>query len=249
MTTAGVGTICKTPRVGASKTRLKGVLDRQACADLAGSFLTDVELAIEALPPAVGHRGHAVYAPEGSEAELARFLPETFGLVCRRDATLGVVLLRAIEELLRRGHDCAVLVNADSPTLPTRLLAQTIAALRAPSARLVLGPATDGGYYLIGLKRPHARVFADISWSTPVVLQETVERATEIHLDVEMLQTWYDVDDPASLAMLLGELGAGRPPAGCAEIEGGPALATRQLLQGFPGPGENVRKALASVTG
>lgn len=247
MTTAGVGIICKTPRKGASKTRLQGVLSQQACADLAGSFLIDVSAAIEALPASVGHRGYAVYAPEGSEAELARFLPASFGLVCRRDATLGVVLLGATEELLRHGHDCAVLVNADSPTLPTVLLERTISALRAPGDRVVLGPATDGGYYLIGLKRPHARLFADIAWSTPAVLGQTIERAGEIGLPVEQMPMWYDVDDAASLSTLLDEFESNRPPAGCAGTAGGPAHATRRLLQGIPDLGERVQSTLAAV--
>ena len=53
------------------------------------------------------------------------------------------------------GHDCVLLVNGDSPTLPPRLLVQAIETLREPGDRMVLGPASDGGYYLIGLKHPH----------------------------------------------------------------------------------------------
>lgn len=245
--TAGIGIICKTPRTGASKTRLHSLLSPQACADLAGSFLCDVAAAIEALPAGVEHRGYAIYAPEGSEAELRTYIPDSFGLVCRRDATLGVVLLGATEALLAQGHDCAVLVNADSPTLPTPLLQQTIAALRKPGDRVVLGPATDGGYYLIGLKRAHRRLFADIAWSTSAVLPQTVERAAEIGLAVEMMPMWYDVDDAASLAMLLDELERDRAPAECADVAGGPAVMTRRLLRNHPGLAQRVRQALVGA--
>ena len=67
------------------------------------------------------------------------------------------------------GHDCVLLVNGDSPTLPTRLLVQAIETLREPGDRMVLGPASDGGYYLIGLKHPHQQLFAQIAWGTETV--------------------------------------------------------------------------------
>jgi hypothetical protein len=229
--TAGIGIICKTPREGASKTRLHGAMSPRDAAELAGCFLADVASAITAIPAAVGRRGYAIYAPEGSDGELRRFVPAEFGLVCRRDATLGVVLLGATEKLLRDGHDCAVLVNADSPTLPSALLERAIAALRAPGDRVVLGPAIDGGYYLIGLKRPHARIFADIAWSTPQVLSTTIARAGEIGLAVELLPAWYDVDDAQTLAMLLDELLRGTLPRDCRGQSSGPAATTRRFVE------------------
>ena len=127
---AAVGIICKTPRPGASKTRLLPLLGPEGAAELAGCFLIDVANAIQAIPQAVGRRGYAVYAPEGSEADLKKYLPADFGLHCRRDATLGVVLLGATEHLIAEQHDCVVLVNADSPTLPTDLISAAIAADR-----------------------------------------------------------------------------------------------------------------------
>lgn len=234
MSTAGIGIICKTPREGASKTRLHGVLSPREAAELAGCFLADVASAVTAIAPAIGRKGYAVYAPEGSEAELARFVPAEFGLHCRRDATLGVVLLGATEALLGAGHDCAVLVNADSPTLPPVLLEHAIAALRAPGDRVVLGPAIDGGYYLIGLKRAHARVFADVPWSTPQVLLITTARAREAGLPVALLPAWYDVDDVETLALLLDELLRATPPPACRGRAGGAAAATRRFVERHP---------------
>ncbi len=70
----------------------------------------------------------------------------------------------------------------------------------------MLGPAEDGGYYCIGLKRPHARLFEDIAWSTERVFGQTLERAREIDLDTAVLPTWYDVDDLASLRRLADDL-------------------------------------------
>jgi rSAM/selenodomain-associated transferase 1 len=228
---AAIGIICKTPRPGRSKTRLVPILGARGAAELAAAFLRDTAAAIEAVPAAAGRRGYGVYAPQGSEAELRPLLPEHFGLLCHRDATLGVVLLSATEHLLAQGHDCVLLVNADSPTLPPLLLAAALAALRAPGDRAVIGPATDGGYYLIGLKHPHARLFADIPWSTPGVMDATLERAREIGLAVAQLPLWYDIDDARSLAMLVDEIN-GRPlPFETVGLAAGPALATRALLR------------------
>src|SRR5216684_2886091 len=81
--------------------------------------------------------------------------------------------------ILLAGHDCVLLVNGDSPTLPSHFLIQAIEALRHSGDRMVLGPASDGGYYLIGLKRPHKELFAQIEWGTETVFGRTRERAAE----------------------------------------------------------------------
>ena len=243
--TAAIGIICKTPRPGASKTRLLSLLGPEGAAELAGCFLRDISAVIESLPAALGTRGYAIYAPEGTEATLRRFVPASFGLVCRRDATLGVVLSGATEHLLAEGHDAVVLVNADSPTMPFELIADAIAAVRAPGDRVVLGPATDGGYYLIALKTAHRHLFHDIAWSTAAVLDQTVVRASEIGLDVRQLPPWYDVDDAESLAALIDELHLGRRPRGLAGLRSGPAVATRAFLARHPKLRDDIAAAAA----
>ena len=64
----------------------------------------------------------------------------------------------------------------------------------------MLGPSTDGGYYLLGLKARHRRMFEEITWSTDRVAEQTLARAAEIGLDVHLLPAWYDVDDVESLS-------------------------------------------------
>jgi uncharacterized protein len=210
------------------------LVGKHGAADLAGAFLRDVAAAINAIDPVLGCKGYAVFAPEGSENRLREFLPASFGLLCRRDATLGVVLCSAAQHFLSAGHDCVVLVNADSPTLPPTLIPEAIAALREPGDRVVLGPAADGGYYLIGLKRAHQRLFADIPWSTPAVYSTTVQRAAEIELPVTSLATWYDVDEVETLAMLLAEIRGERPSFGGVLLAGGAARHTRAFLDAHP---------------
>ena len=86
------------------------------------------------------------------------------------------------------------------------MLHEAVVVLRAPGDRMVLGPAEDGGYYLIGLKRVHRRLFENIAWSTESVLASTLDRAREIGLETKLLPSWYDVDDAASLSCLCQEL-------------------------------------------
>ena len=99
-----------------------------------------------------------------------------------------------------------MVLNSDSPTLPTAFLVETAEMLARPGERAVLGPSSDGGYYLLGLKTAHRRLFEDIAWSTERVAAQTLERAREIGLDVHMLPVWYDVDDIEGLRRLAGEV-------------------------------------------
>lgn len=223
---AAIGIICKAPHPGRTKTRLAATIGSQAAAAIAGCFLRDLSGSIEAVPARIGRKGYGVYAPAGTEAELRALLPPSFDLLLQADAAFGDVLLGAATRLLAAGHDCVLLVNGDSPTLPPSILADAIERLRDPGDRVVLGPASDGGYYLIGLKHAHARLFADIPWGTDAVARLTRERAAEIGVDALLLREWYDVDDAASFACLLEELGgcSGRFEAG------GAAPATRAYV-------------------
>ena len=137
---------------------------------------------------------------------MRQLLPAEFGLLLQAGDDLGHVLIGAAGALLLAGHDCVLLVNGDSPTLPPRLLAQAIEALRAPGDRMVLGPASDGGYYLIGLKQPYQQLFTRIAWGTETVARATCERAAEIGLATTLLPEWYDVDDIQTLRWLQDEL-------------------------------------------
>jgi hypothetical protein len=98
------------------------------------------------------------------------------------------------------------LINSDSPTLPGEILKTAASLLAQDGDRVVLGPSEDGGYYLIGLKHPHQELFERIAWSTETVLAHTIDRAADINLPVELLPTWYDVDDAVTLRLLCKEL-------------------------------------------
>lgn len=230
MSGAAIGIICKAPLPGRSKTRLATAIGTEAASQLSACFLRDVAAAIDAVPGRLGRRGYGVYAPVGTEQIMRDLLPANFGLLLQAGADLGEVLLGSTRALLDAGHDCVLLVNGDSPTLPTRFLEQAIEVLREAGDRMVLGPASDGGYYLIGLKHPHPEPFAGIAWGTDTVARATCERAAEIRLATTLLPEWYDIDDVETLRWLKEEL-AGRSRRFRA---GGFALASRAFLNGVP---------------
>jgi len=140
-----------------------------AACELSACFLRDVAAAIEAVPDMLGRRGYGVYAPAGTEGIMRQLLPPGFGLLLQAGDDLGHVLIGATRAFLSARHDCMLLVNGDSPTLPPRLLTQAIEILRQPGDHMVLGPASDGGYYLIGPEASASATFERIAWGTDSV--------------------------------------------------------------------------------
>jgi hypothetical protein len=197
----------KAPRAGTVKTRLVPPLTHAEAAALSICFLRDTAATIGSVALA-DHavEGVAVYTPVGAERAFDGLLYEGFSLVAQRGESFGDRLFHATEDLLALGYESLCLIDSDSPTLPRQLLTGAVSALARAGDRVVLGPSDDGGYYLIGLKVAHRRLFEQITWSTDRVFQETVERAGEIGLEVSRLPSWYDVDDAATLSRLCEEL-------------------------------------------
>jgi uncharacterized protein len=229
MSAAAIGIICKAPQPGRAKTRLATAIGEVAASELSACFLRDVAAAIEAVPETLGRRGYGVYAPAGAEHIMRQLLPAGFGLLLQVGDDLGHVLIGAARAFLAE-HDCVLLVNGDSPTLPARFLVQAMENLREAGDRMVLGPASDGGYYLIGLKRPHRHLFTQIAWGTETVARSTRERAAEIGLATTLLPEWYDIDDIETLGWLKDELAGNSTRF----RGGGLAPATRAFLKAAP---------------
>ena len=228
MKTVAVAILCKTPIAGQSKTRLSPPLRPEECAALSACFIRDLSQTIQTLADDGDVAGYAVYTPRGTETDLRRLLPDPFSLLPQADGDFGVRLRHGIADLLHAGHAGAILVNSDSPTLPKSILRAAVDAVRGGD-NVVLSPALDGGYTLIGLSGSHPRLFEDIPWSTETVYSLTLERARDIGLPVVTVPPWYDVDDEASFRMLEDEL-AGRRPAFALSDERGGAPATRRFL-------------------
>lgn len=209
--------MAKASAPGRAKTRLVPPLTFDQAADLNTAFLQDVAanlVAADEQARATGVQnaaivGYAAYGPPGATDFFRRILPASIGLIEAWLPNFGDCLFHTIGEIFKHGHDSAVVLNSDSPTLPTALLVETAEILAQPGDRAVLGPSTDGGYYLLGLKHAHARMFENIAWSTERVAEQTLARAQEIGLHVHLLPAWYDVDDVDALKRLDAELRSG----------------------------------------
>lgn len=239
--------MAKAPRSGEVKTRLVPPLTDEEAAVLSACFLKDITGNFLAVAERVPVDGYVAYSPPGSEPLFRNLVLPEIRLLPPRRIGLGDSLFHAAEDLLGIGYGGACLVNADSPTLPTSILIEAVDGLRQPGDRVVLGPAADGGYYLIGLKRAHRRLFEGIAWSTERVFGQTVERAQSIGLEVVTLPCWYDVDDAQSLAWLSGEIFAGRWPPGCAR-EGYAAPETKAYLRRIASSGGSERLGVERPT-
>jgi uncharacterized protein len=208
-----IGVMAKAPQAGLSKTRLCPPLTPHQAAMLSAAFLRDVTENIALAARSQPVAGYIAYAPAGAEDLFDGNLAVGTCLLLADGSPpmpagvqgFGRCLLHAIQAMLGRGHGSAVVLNSDSQTLPTALLARTAQTLAADGDRVVLGPADDGGSYLLGLKAAHAQLFADSAWSTGSVAATTRTRAAELGLPVVELPCWYDVDDHAALCRLLRE--------------------------------------------
>ena len=218
--------MAKVPTAGTVKTRLCPPLAPAEAATLACCFLQDRVEQLVAL--AVGEPMVAFTPPERA-AELAGLLPTGVRLVPRAGEDLGARLDRLLTDLLDEGYAGAIAVDADSPTLPSAYLREASRLLLDPAVEVVLGPSEDGGYYLIGLRRPAPLLFRDMPWSTPAVLRETMARAREAGLRVHLLPPWFDVDRGTDLDRLRGPAGpkAFRPPRTLAFLATWATSATR----------------------
>jgi rSAM/selenodomain-associated transferase 1 len=219
----------KAPRPGKVKTRLAPPLSLEESAALNICFLRDTAENLAAISATGGSAPLVCYTPVGDEAAFDDLLPDGFSLIAQRGDAFGERLLAAAEDILACGFAAVCLIDSDSPTVPAAAFEMAVAALARPGDRIVLGPSHDGGYYLIGLKQPHAEVFDRITWSTSTVLAETIERARDAGIEVELLPLWYDVDDAATLGILYAEVLDATPPE-FTIIPGYPAPHTRAFL-------------------
>jgi uncharacterized protein len=217
---AGVGPNCcalavmaKAPRPGKVKTRLSPPLTPEQASELNICFIRDTTENIQHITQTSNCAGLVAYTPVGDEAAFDGLLPSGFQLLSQRGQGFGERLLYVCEDLFAAGFGAVCLIDSDSPTMPQHALLQAVESLSRAGDRMVLGGSDDGGYYLLGMKRLHRRLFEQIDWSTERVFNQTLERAKEISLQAELLPAWYDVDDAATLERLRQEL-AGPEPAG-----------------------------------
>jgi rSAM/selenodomain-associated transferase 1 len=214
---------------GRAKTRLIPEIGAENAARLNTAFLQDITANLLQAGTQMPISAYVAYGPAGAEQFFRDHLPDQVRLVESSLPDFGGCLFHAITTMLDRGHFAACVVNADSPTLPTGYLIEAARQLALPGDRAVLGPSTDGGYYFLGIKAPHRRLFEEIAWSTPSVAAQTRCRAIELGLELITLKSWYDVDDGMSLKQLMSEISQ-PPPRSLAEPASYAAPNTRAAL-------------------
>lgn len=189
-----LGIFAKAPVEGAVKTRLGAAIGSAAACDLYRAFLEDL---FRRLDPVKGARVTLFH--HGDDPEPLRLLaPARWALESQQGADLGARLAAASARLLGRGGR-AVIIGSDSPDLPVQYIRRAFQRLKHKD--VVLGPASDGGYYLVGLRAPAPEIFEGVAWGGAAVLRETVERVERAGLTLHVLPMWYDVDDAASLQL------------------------------------------------
>jgi hypothetical protein len=196
----------KAPQPGHVKTRLSPPLTPHEAAELNKAFLVDTGAAISRASNSSLACGVAVYTPPDTASAYIDILPTDFILLPQRGESFGERLYFAAVDLFDCGFASVCLIDSDSPTVSAECFATAAKTLNAESDTVVLGPCEDGGYYLIGINRPHRELFERIDWSTERVLDQTMQRASDIGIEPKLLPTGYDVDDRPALQRLCVEL-------------------------------------------
>ncbi len=196
----------KVPRLGAVKTRLSVRIAPAEALTIYCAFLADQLSLLDTLSAEPGvHVELCLDRPwTPVEARLDARISR-FAFALQGPGDLGQRLDRAIARGLGEGARSVVVIGADCPTLPISHLHRAQRILDGP-AEVVLGPAEDGGYVLIGLSLRAPALFAGIPWGTSEVLSATRRKIAEAGLAAEELEPWYDIDTPADLARLHSEL-------------------------------------------
>jgi rSAM/selenodomain-associated transferase 1 len=190
----------KEPAPGQVKTRLCPPLTPGEAARLAECFLADIlaEMAsLSGLPLALA------FAPAGARKYFRTLTPKGAFLFPQQGADLGERMARAFDWGFAQGFTEVLLRGSDTPDLPAGVVQEAREVLAAGPARVVLGPAHDGGYYLVGLRGPRPELFRNIAWSGPMVLNATLERARRLSLPVHLLPDWRDLDTFEDLEQFL----------------------------------------------
>ena len=185
---------CKAPRPGFVKTRVAARLGPDVACSAYRELVESVLSRIAQIEWV-----QLRHTPDDSRGEIARWKRRpTWELQPQGAGDLGARLVRAFREEFEAGTDRVVIIGTDSPEVLEADIREALHALRRKD--LVVGPALDGGYWLIGLSEAHPSLFAGIDWSTPAVLEQTLYRAKAERMDVHLLRVLADIDTAEDFA-------------------------------------------------
>ncbi len=184
------------PVEGQVKTRLSSLLDAPAILNLYRHFLRDSIEKICSIADADRFIGIASEPKTDYFEDVSR--SRAVRLFVQRGENLGERMRQAFMDRFEEGYERVVIVGSDSPTLPPAYIAQALQSEK----EVVIGPSTDGGYYLIGMRGKVTDIFERVPWGTDGVLSETLNVLKGQRAEAELLPVWYDVDLPEDLRFL-----------------------------------------------
>lgn len=204
--TAYFGIFAKYWQPGRVKTRLAEHVGPQTASEVYLFLLRTLLMRCQAC----GQQRVVAISPPQHLREFESLVGGHYQLTTQAAGDLGTRIHSFFEQAFQSGATRVVLIGSDSPDLPTKFIDQAFAALN--DARVVLGPAEDGGYYLVGMRPPAVEMFSEITWSTNQVWEQTLQRLTELGIEPAILPPWYDVDEIADLARLRDSLRSNAAP-------------------------------------
>ena len=183
------------PILGQVKTRLRPSLDDETILKLYTCFVED---SLEKIRQVGNVECFVGIFPDNHSGFFEKI--ENFGmsLFVQRGKDLGDKMRQAFVDRFAEGYKKVVIIGSDSPSLPVSYINKALAS----DKDLVLGPSTDGGYYLIAMSGKVSEVFSGVAWGTKNVLDETLEKIKGTGVSLELLPVWYDVDSPDDLKFL-----------------------------------------------
>ncbi len=201
---ATLGVFVKEPLPGKVKTRLGKQIGEELSAQLYEAFLADFTETVNSLSKIESVFAYAPSTPNAQQY-FQNLSNGNQALWQQPETDLGSRMGQFFKHYLTPGNP-VVIVGSDSPTLPARLVEEAFELLKEND--VVIGPAVDGGYYLVGQSKPVSEMFEGINWSEPNVLQQTIERLRETKSSVGLLTPWYDIDSLEDVMFLRGHLNA-----------------------------------------
>ncbi|MEE2754648.1 MAG: TIGR04282 family arsenosugar biosynthesis glycosyltransferase [Candidatus Latescibacterota bacterium] len=184
----------KNPAPGEVKTRLQTRYTPEQATRLYRAFIQDT---IETAQSVEADRYFVAYTPTGCEVEIADLVPEGWNLTPQIGADLGNRMLGSLRSCITSGANKVVLIGTDIPSLPRSHLLSAIN--RLDKNDLVLGPAADGGFYLIGTRITLPEIFSGVTWSTNKVFEQATTGIRSHGLLMSLIPPWHDIDTPEDL--------------------------------------------------
>ncbi|MGB3208332.1 MAG: TIGR04282 family arsenosugar biosynthesis glycosyltransferase [Crinalium sp.] len=187
------------PEPGKTKTRLIPAIGAEGAANIGGKMTEHTLNQVKELQ-SLREVAVAVYFAGGNTQLMQQWLGANLRYQCQGEGDLGSRMALAFAKAFEEGSKSVVIIGTDCPSLKPKLMEDAFQELTQHD--LVLGPAQDGGYYLIGLRRFIPELFTGINWGTSSVLQQTVTIGKQLDLALAYLPTLADVDRPEDLLIL-----------------------------------------------